>query len=76
MSSSLYWKPVKKHSGSLSDQLKFAIRAYTGDDYINCVVDSSFIDFLRGLDIAGTEDASKLINLIEKHGEIKLKEES
>jgi hypothetical protein len=75
MSSTLHWKPVGKYKGTLSDELKFALRKRNefchdaGGDY-----GTESIDFLRGLAVAGIEDAEKLIKLIQKHGDIRITE--
>lgn len=77
MSSTLMWSPVMKYKGSLSDNLKFALRKRTDwcDNSANGTYGESDIPFLKGLHVGGVEDADKLIKLIEKHGDIQLAEQ-
>lgn len=77
MSSTLCWKPVQpQECGSLSDELKWKLGKRLcdtdGSTGFPVVVTSSLISYLEGLEDAGIKDAAKLINLINKHGEIEL----
>lgn len=59
---------------TLSDQLKYALRKrYTQG--INGYMDEDEVSYLRGLVDGGVEDAQKLIDAIEKHGDIEVFEE-
>ncbi len=75
MSSSLCWEPVKGIANrTLPTALKFALRKRFGEP-VRVVVSNSTVPYLEGLRDAGVEGAEKLIDLIEKHGEINLNEE-
>ena len=79
MSSNLYAEPVERKKLSLGTGLKFALRKAINEP-INAEIGKSFIPILKGI-IAGTSDkdteadANKLIDMIEMHGMIYLKEE-
>lgn len=80
MSTSLYWEPVMKKDKYLGYSLKFSLGpkyfdhdgSLSGDVYL----DEGELPYLRGLHDGLQDDAkkecAKLIELIEKHGEIHL----
>lgn len=76
MSSNLYWRPVSAGQELLSDELKHALHNL---DQFNNGADGTcgdaMIPTLRGMEAAGIKDARKLINAIEKYGEVELSEE-
>ena len=75
MSSTLGWIPKKpKDFKWLNDDIKYVMRKRYGDP-IHTVIDSSQLDYLRGLRDSGFNEAEKLINAIDKYGEIEIKEE-
>jgi len=75
MSSNLYWRPRTSGEKPLSDELKYALK--NSDKFnqdLDCTIGDSWLDYLSGLRDAGIKDAQKLIDAIEKYGEIELKE--
>lgn len=74
MSSNLIWKPVIQDGHGLSDELKFAMRKRHGSN-IDVRLGRQSIAYLNGLYDAGINDAKVLIDAIEKHTEIDVKEE-
>ena len=76
MSSNLEWKPViRKRGNPLSDELKFAMRNRDQiNDQVNDILNSVDVPYLEGLRDAGIKDAQKLIDAINKHKEIEVKE--
>ena len=73
MSSTLQWRPVRESGKSLPDELKrvlgkgsFVDREFSADD----------LPYLRGLEDAGVNGASQVIEAIEKHDHIHLFETS
>lgn len=72
MSSALVWKPFKNYSGVLDDALKYVLEKRDGPSSVVGVYGEESLDYLRGLRDAGVKDAGKLINLIERHGEVEL----
>jgi hypothetical protein len=76
MSSTLYWRPRLKAAKSLPDHLKIVLRnSNTFAGGLNVTLDRENIGYLSGLRDAGVEGADKLIEAIEKHGEVELVEE-
>jgi hypothetical protein len=74
VSQTLKWRPRWQSGDTLSDQLKYALRKrYTQG--INGYMDEDEVSYLRGLVDGGVEDAQKLIDAIEKHGDIEVFEE-
>lgn len=73
MSSNLGWMPVESDWRFLGDQLKFALRKGYGEP-VDAVLNSEDIPYLKGLADAGVKDADKLIEAIEKHDELRVKE--
>lgn len=76
MSTNLYWNPVLPETGEcLTLELKWALRKrYDGIDFVDMTLDCTDISYLKGLKDAGLEGAQKLIDGIETHGEIRVKE--
>jgi hypothetical protein len=81
MSSDLYWlPPPKDQKKNYIGYLKYEIGRYFDKDYngdnMDRMVGEEIIPFLRGIIAVGSkeqmEDAQKLINAIEKHGEVQL----
>lgn len=73
MSSSLVWEPANRKTHDLPYALKNALQKRY--DYpINTIMDSSNIEYLQGLADAGVEGSDKLIEAIEKHDRISVKE--
>ena len=74
MSSTLYMYPARRKGIGLAADVKFALRKKYGD--IVCVVlTESEVPYLQGLRDGGTEGAQALIDFIDKHGEVLVKEE-
>lgn len=74
MSSSLAWEPVvKQEEQYLDDQLKFALRLKLGNP-VNARIDRSFLLYLEALRDQKVSGALDLIEAIENHGEIHVKE--
>lgn len=73
MSSSLEMEPVARKTTSLSDALKFAMREKYG------TVDNTFsqedIPYFEGMLGAGIKDAKRVIEAIERYGEIHIREQ-
>ena len=76
MSSNLYWRPSNAGEMALSDKLKFALRngGRYGGNTLDQTIYESDIPYFEGLRDAGVEDAQKIIDALEKHSEIELKE--
>lgn len=81
MSSDLYWlPPPEAQKKNDLGYLKYEIGRYFDDDYngenIDRMADKEIIPFLKGIIDVGShekrEDAQKLINAIEKYGEVQL----
>lgn len=77
MSATLHLRPANpQEEGTLSDDLRWKLgrKLCDTDGSIGypTVVTASLIPYLEGLADAGIKDASKLIKLIEKHGEIEV----
>lgn len=75
MSSTLMWRPLIKDGDSLPDELKWVLSRKIWDTDGSCgdgeaILDGSWISYLEGLRDANTKGASKLIEAINKHGEI------
>jgi len=75
MSSSLYWQPVRKRNKTFDTSLKWALREQYGYP-VHVILTGSNVPFLTGLKIGKVKDADKLIEAIEKYGEVKVWEES
>ena len=74
MSSNLGWIPSKEPKYKYLDtDIKFALRKRYGEP-VQEIINESQLDYLRGLKDAGIKDAIKLIDAIEKYGEIEIKE--
>ena len=73
MSSNLTWKPVHQDEQTLSDELKHALSKRHRDG-IDIRMGRTSIAYLRGLSDAGIKDADKLIEAIERHEEIEVRE--
>jgi len=78
MSSTLYFEPVVNNKGNFfGDEFKRALRYYYGDPLAE-IVETSDIPFLKGMIVAGSDevmtDANTLVQLIEKHGEVRIHE--
>ena len=74
MSSNLGWIPVKTNNYKWLDiDLKFALRKSWGNP-VAAKIDCCQLEYLRGLRDAGLKDAQKLIDAIEKYGEIQVEE--
>lgn len=71
MSSSLEWEPTTKHGKSLEAD-KFALRDVYGDP-VNIVLNEENLKELRVMQALG-KDVKELIELIEKHGSVRVKE--
>ena len=74
MSSNLRAEPTVRKNLDLDTQLKFALRKRYGEP-VSATMSKNHIDYLTGLKDAGIKDAEKLIDFIEKHDEIFVKEE-
>lgn len=78
MSSNLTAEPINRKKLDLGTSLKFALRKCLSEP-INAEIGESFIPILKGIMAAGddsaSKDADKLIQFIEKYGQIYLKEE-
>ena len=73
MSSTLVWRPiVVPKSNYLDDQLKFILRHHYSLPYKFSCDD---LGFLRGLRAASVKGAKDLIEAIEKHESVEVKEE-
>lgn len=73
MSGKLVWVPVNQKMYALDNDLRDALRNKFGCP-VDIVMDYSYSDFLEGLVCAGIKDAQKLIDAIEKHCEVRIKE--
>ncbi len=78
MSSNLMWKPANNYQGEFSNEFKFALQNKYGGPVVH-IFDSYDIPYLEGMRDCGngeaSVDAGELIELIEKHGQIIVKEE-
>lgn len=73
MSSNLIWEPVDRKTHDLPSELKFALRNRY-DGHVDAIMGDNDISYLSGLKDAGVKGADKLIEAIEKYGEIAVKE--
>jgi hypothetical protein len=71
VSTNLKWRPARQTQCDLSDDLKYALRK-SRDMSVPLRLDRSHLPYLQGLLHGGIEDAQKLIDAIEKHGEIEV----
>ena len=74
MSSYLNWEPVDRPKGTLPDELKFALRKRFREP-VDTTMHNSSVPYLEGLRDAGVKGAQALLDAIEKHGEVTVKEE-
>lgn len=74
MSSNLCWQPIKQNWRDLPDQLKYVLQKRNEGSLANFIMDRSDIPYLSGLKDAGIKGAETLIDAIEKHYEIEVKE--
>lgn len=78
MSSNLRAEPVNRQKLELGTSLKFALRKCFSEP-LNVVIGPNSIKLLEGMIAAGNEetvkDAEKLIDFINKHGDVLVKEE-
>ena len=75
MSSNLIWRrAVIDSDGDLSTKMKFLLRKRFGET-INTVVCHDDMDYFIGLRDAGIKEAQEIIDAINEHNEILLKEE-
>jgi hypothetical protein len=72
MTSTLKIEPESRKKTSLSDELKFALRK---SNKSNIRIDEDNLDYFKGLRDAGIQDASIVIDFIEKYGACTLEEE-
>ena len=74
MSSDLTWEPEQRKKGSLAYDLKRALQnRYAGT--VDTIMDRGDISYLEGLRDGGLAEAQILIDAIEKHDRIVVKEE-
>ena len=73
MSSSLVWEPTDTRYGDLRNDLKFILRKRYGNP-VKATLDGADVPYLQGLVDAGKEDVKEIIDLINKHHEIEIKE--
>lgn len=73
MSSNLVWEPVNRETGDLEDGVKFAMRKKYGDP-VDTQLDTSDIPYFEGLRDAGVKGAEAVIEAIQKHYDIVVKE--
>jgi len=74
MSSTLTWEPAYRKTNSLSYELKLVLQKYLGGT-VDSDMDISDLKYLEGLRDAGVIDAQILIDAIEKHDRIHVKEQ-
>ena len=84
MSSDLYWRPPNPEGAYLGYELKFILREQFGGGTLSewTQVDKADVSFLEGV-IVGSgkhttvgKGARELIELIEKHGSVEVREQS
>jgi len=74
MSSNLTWEPVSRNAQPLADNLKWALQKRYGGT-VEATMDTGDIPYLEGLRDGGLPEAQFLIDAIEKHDRISVKEE-
>lgn len=74
MSSDLTWEPAQRKKASLTDAIKWALQKRYGGTVDN-IMDQGDIGYLEGLRDGGLAEAQFLIDAIEKHDRIVVKEE-
>lgn len=74
MSSDLTWEPARRKKQSLPTALKFALRKRFGEP-VNSTLSAGHIDYLMGLAHADVAGATELLEAIQKHGEVVVREE-
>lgn len=74
MSSNLTWEPAERNTKALGDDLKRALqKKYAG--MVDQIMDQSDIGYLEGLRDAGMSEAQLLLDAIEKHDRVHVREE-
>lgn len=75
MSSNLYWRPFRHGEKPLPDELKFVLRK---SDYehngINVTLTESDMPYFQALKDADIKGADKIVEALEKYGEIEISE--
>jgi hypothetical protein len=74
MSSNLGWEPEDRNIKPLSDELKYAMRKKFSEP-VNYVLDKHDMSYLEGLRDGGIAEAQFLLDAIEKHGRIRVREQ-
>ena len=74
MSSNLVWEPADRKNHSLPYELKFAMRKHYGEPIDKILTDLE-APYLEGLRDAGISGAQILLDAIEKHDKIHVREE-
>jgi len=69
MSCALYWRPLRNGHHVGDHVLRDAVRREFGSP---CRLDDGALPYLRGLAAAEVDGAQKLIDAIERHGEIEV----
>ena len=69
MSCQLFWRPIGSGRSAGGSRLRYAVEKRFG---VDVRLDESALEFLRGLEAAGVEGATDLIEAIEKHEEIEI----
>jgi hypothetical protein len=75
MSSSLYMYPAHRKGVLLSTDMKMALRKRC-EDSVQLVLAGEDVPYIYGLRDGGVKGAQELIDFIEKHGKVLVKEES
>lgn len=82
MSSTLFWAPVPipPTGYQLADSLKFVLRKRFGQENLyesegGVVLNSAAMSYLEGLEDAGVEGVTDLIEAIKKHNTVRVYEE-
>lgn len=78
MTSSLYWRPTlpQPKGHYVETGIKWALQKHFDMTYLNVTVGRESIPYLQGLVDGGMVEAQELIDAIENHDSILLKEES
>jgi len=72
MSANLMFEPIIERGKTLSDELRFALeRSINLQEGVKLMSETD-IPYLKGLRDADIKDAQKLVDAIEKYGEIKV----
>ena len=76
MTSNLSWEPANRKTTDLPTDIKLTLRKSFGGESLDGVrLNDHNVGYLMGLRDAGIEGAKELIDAIEKHEEIVLREE-